>query len=60
MLIAGGITNVWGIRAYGLDWREWEHNYRIAPGFTMFTRVTLSILGVIFFGLAVYNVVIGV
>ena len=55
----GAVTKIWGIRVYGLDWREWRHNYRVPVGFSMFTRVGMFILGVVMIGLTIYKAVTG-
>jgi hypothetical protein len=54
-----GVMNTLGIRVYGLDWREWRHNYRLSRPLSMITRVALFTLGVIVIGLAAYNVAFG-
>jgi len=51
-----GVMNTLGIRAYGLDWRDWRHKYKLSHPLSMITRVALFTLGVICIGLAVYDV----
>ncbi len=53
--ILGAVMNTLGIRVYGLDWREWRHNYRLSRELSMVTRAGLFFLGLVVIGLAIYN-----
>ena len=59
ILIVFAVMNTLRIRAYGLNVREWKHNYRLSRGLSMVTRVGLFFLGVVLIGLAIYNGVTG-
>jgi hypothetical protein len=49
------VMNTFGIRVYGLDWREWRYNYKLSRELSMVTRVGLFFLGLVLIGLAMYN-----